>query len=308
MENNYANLIILTSPPASGKTFLIAKLNEELKSNSLLVISPLRALADECRLSWNNQILVQTPEEWLRKKHYFDCVIFDEFHLFFYWGDTFRSQMWEVFYEISYRAKMVILLTATFSEEIKKETSRFSCQFSSIHWIDFGNQVLKYEPRFYVKAPSKKWILEQAETKIKSHEVHLIFCQYRQEVMALEKKLVNKGFSCVSCIGGESRTMRTKLLSTPYPDFIISTTVLSHGVNLPAIRKIYLLYEVRNIDFWIQMVARGGRRGETYDVLALEKPYGLKWNFLTNFRKVAQLTLKQKISHFFSTFRDFTVR
>jgi ATP-dependent DNA helicase RecQ len=306
MENDYPNLLILTSPPASGKTFLIAKLNEEFKSKSLLVISPLRALADECKLSWRGEIKIQTPEEWLKKKETFDYVIFDEFHLFFYWGDSFRPLMWEVFYEVSYSAKMVILLTATMSEEIKKEIEFFSNHFSSIYWTNFGNQILKYEPKVYIKASSKKWILNQIELKIPNKHVHLVFCQYRQEVLALEKYLSQKGFSCISCIGGESRQMREKLITTPTPDFIISTTVLSHGVNLPKIRKIYFLYEVKNIDFWIQMVARGGRRGEDYEVLALEKPHGIKWSILTNFIKVVQLTLKHKISHFFSTFQDFT--
>ena len=49
MPTKSQDLIILTSPPASGKTYWISKLQEVEKSDQLLVISPLRALADECR-------------------------------------------------------------------------------------------------------------------------------------------------------------------------------------------------------------------------------------------------------------------
>ena len=82
MVNKSQYLIVLTSPPASGKTHWISKL-KEAKSDQLLVISPLRALADECREKWGDSIQVMTPEEWLGKKTFSETVIFDEFHLFF---------------------------------------------------------------------------------------------------------------------------------------------------------------------------------------------------------------------------------
>src|SRR5262245_1203823 len=109
-------LVLLTSPPASGKTFWISSLVEELKDHRILVISPLRALAYECREKWKDTVTVMTPEEWTGKKCRSEVVIFDEFHLYFYWGDTFRPHMWEVFFELSENAGLTILLTATFSE------------------------------------------------------------------------------------------------------------------------------------------------------------------------------------------------
>lgn len=76
-----SELLLLTSPPASGKTFWIRSFAETL-SDPILVISPLRALADECRKNWNEKIMVMTPEEWMKKKPFARVVIFDEFHLF----------------------------------------------------------------------------------------------------------------------------------------------------------------------------------------------------------------------------------
>ncbi len=296
MPTKSQDLIILTSPPASGKTYWISKLHEAQKTDQLLVISPLRALADECREKWGESILVMTPEEWLTKKTFASIVIFDEFHLFFYWGDSFRPQMWEVFFEISQYTSQTYLLTATLSDEMRDEITLFSSQFDNILWLDHGNQQLKFKPYRYIMAPTKKWLQTQIENEVKSSSVKLIFCQYRDEVLTYEKKLSNLGFTCLTCIGGESKFMAAKLKACPCPDYIISTTVLSHGVNLPHITKIYFLYKIKNLDFWIQMVARGGRRGEKYQVLALEKPYGLPWNSAHNLFQLFWLSIRCKLS------------
>lgn len=284
------DLIIVTSPPASGKTYWISVLAHSL--SSVLVISPLRALADECRRMWGEKIVVMTPEEWLGKKVMKDVVIFDEFHLFFYWGDTFRPLMWEVFFELSLHANLAVLLTATFSEVMRKEVELFSVHFSSINWIDCGNQRLKFGPQKYIKLPSKSWIRDLVLQTEKGSGVHLVFCEFRQEVLKWEEELKKKGFTCVSCIGGESKHMAKKLERLPRPDFIVATTVLSHGVNLPPISEIFFTYKIKNIDFWIQMTARGGRRGDPYVVYALEKPYTLEWKPVGNFFQLVKLQLK----------------
>jgi ATP-dependent DNA helicase RecQ len=296
MSKNSQELIILTSPPASGKTYWIYSLRKSFKTTSILVISPLRALADECRAKWGDDIQVMTPEEWLGKKKIADIVIFDEFHLFFYWGDSFRPLMWEMFFEVSQKSFLTFLLTATLNENMKGEILLFKTQFDSIYWVNNGNQKLMYKPFRYVQAPSRRWIQNQFECEQKNSDVKLIFCQYRQEVFALEKKLTSMGYSCVSCVGGEAKFMSQRLRDCPRPDFIISTTVLSHGVNLPAIKKIYFTYKVLNVDFWIQMVARGGRRGDRYQVFALEKPFELKWNKYLNFFIVLYFTIRQNFS------------
>ena len=240
--------------------------------------------------------MVMTPEEWMGKKVFPEIVIFDEFHLLFYWGDSFRPLMWEMFFEISERTKLTFLLTATLSESMREEVKEFTTQFDKIFWHDHGNQILKYTPTKYIVGPSKKWITDQIEAQPPDHDVKLIFCQYRQEVFEMEKRLMAQGFSCVTCVGGEAKFMPDKLKLNPSPDYIISTTVLSHGVNLPDIKKIYFLYQISNLDFWIQMVARGGRRGEDFEVIALEKPHDLAWNFWSNSWHVIILSLKQKIS------------
>jgi ATP-dependent DNA helicase RecQ len=288
-------LIVLTSPPASGKTFWISSLHSALNI-PLLVISPLRALADECKTTWGDSIKIVTPEEWMIQKNKNEVVIIDEFHLFFYWGDSFRPLLWEAFYELAINSRLVVLLTATLSKEMKSEIALYHSQFDSIHWCDFGNQKLKFTPDLYLKAPSRKWLLKTMENENANDGTKLVFCKYREEVFGLEKKLTEEGYNCITCVGGQSKMMALKLSQNPCPDFILSTTVLSHGVNLPSIRRIYFLYKVNNLDFWIQMVARGGRKGESFEVFAMEKPYQLKWNWWVNLIQVIFIGLRYKFS------------
>lgn len=237
-----------------------------------------------------------TPEEWMNHRTFFDVVIFDEFHLFFYWGDSFRPRMWEAFYGLSAAAELTVLLTATLFEKMQNEIRNFQCHFDSITWSDHGNRILKYHPTIYIKAPSRQWLMKQIEDESFQESVKLIFCQYRDEVFEMEKHLTRLGFSCLTCVGGESKFFRDKLMRCPRPDFIIATTVLSHGVNLPRIEKIFFLYKVNNMDFWIQMVARGGRRGESYMVYSLEKPHGIRWNWWQNLMHVLWLSFLKKMS------------
>jgi superfamily II DNA helicase RecQ len=291
MASILQELLVFTSPPASGKTTWIGELKKVYFPEQLLVISPLRALRDECVRRWENEVLVMTPEEWIRRPVVSEVVIFDEFHLHAYWGDTFRPLMWEVFFGVAADARVCILLTATFGEDIKSTVETFSCQFDRILWADHGNQTLRLKPKTYLKAPSRRWI-EELILCDRSAGTKLIFCRYRQQVFAVKKKLEQQGFRCISCVGGEARFMAPKLELLPEPDFIIATTVLSHGVNLPEIRKVYFLYALENLDFWIQMVARGGRKGSDFHVIGLEKPFVGEFYPVKNFFKVMFYSLR----------------
>lgn len=254
-------LLILTSPPASGKTFWIQSF-AELIPVPVLVISPLRALVDECRKNWGEKIIVMTPEEWMIKKISAEVVIFDEFHLLSYWGNTFRPLMWEVFESLSISSELVIGLTATLSEELQSEVELLSCGFENMFWVDQGNQSLKWKPSSYVQLT--KSFMEKCIFSLEQHGTSLIFCQYREEVALWEKKLMSAGFTVWACRGGEASEFGRRVATETPPQFIVATTVLSHGVNLPSIRRVFFFYPVRNKDFWIQMTARGGRRGEGF--------------------------------------------
>lgn len=289
------DLLILTSPPASGKTFWIQSFADSLQ-DSLLIISPLRALADECRKNWGDKISVMTPEEWMGKRITADIVIFDEFHLLSYWGSTFRPVMWEVFESLSVTSHLVIGLTATLSQELQNEMKFIHSGFERILWLDHGNQKLKWKPSSYLQLNKK--FLEKCVVSLRPQETSLIFCQYREEVTRWEKRLKSHGFSVWSCLGGEAADFSQRVEKESPPQFIVSTTVLSHGVNLPSIRRVFLLYPVRNMDFWIQMTARGGRRGESFQVFALEPPHGLKWSRSGNLLAIGKIFVELFLCNF----------
>ncbi len=85
--------------------------------------------------------------------------------------------------------------------------------------------------------------------------------------------LKSKEKSVLTCVGGESRDFVLQLNQEVQLDFIVATTVVSHGVNLPNIGKVYFTYNVENLDFYLQMLGRGGRSGESFEVHTLSTQY-----------------------------------
>lgn len=296
-------LLILTAPPATGKTYWISEFHQELDDPELLILSPLRALADECKEKWGDSPIVMTPDEWMSKKIYPKRIIVDEFHLNFYWGDTFRPLMWEVFFELAGCCELMVLLTATLNEEMQEVMNFFKSEFDEIIWCNLGNQILQNRPTRYLRLPNQE-LMKSALLHDRSPGVKLIFCQYREEVFQWEKILQEQGRVVLSCVGGEAAGFGGKLAEKKGLEFIVATTVLSHGVNLPSISKVYFLYKVENLDFWVQMVARGGRRGESYEVYALENPHGIIWNSWQNRLTVSLLRMKLGFIQFFESWDE----
>jgi superfamily II DNA or RNA helicase len=178
---------------------------------------------------------------------------------------------------------------------MKNEISLFESEFKTIWWIDQGNQKLKYRPQKYYKIPSLSFMEDLIFSSPQNRgNTSLIFCRYRREVYEWESKLISYGYHVLSCVGGGAREFSEKLQQSPDPDFIIATSVLSHGVNLPSLGKIFFTYQVKDLNFWIQMVARGGSKGDFYEVYSLERPFGLKWNIFFNFLAIQKLSLKIK--------------
>lgn len=291
----------MTSPPASGKTFWIESFADSTEKE-ILVISPLRALADECRIRWKEKIIVMTPEEWLLKKTFSEIVIFDEFHLLYYWGDTFRPVLWDVFITLSLEAELVIGLTATFSEEMQDEVILLGAEFENIFWQDFGNQKLKNLPEKYLSLT--KDAIGEFLLHLPVQGTTLVFCEFREEVLVWEKRLRDLGHIVWTCRGGEASAFGEKVRRESPPDFIVCTTVLSHGVNLPEIERVFLMYPVENKDFWIQMVARGGRKGEAFRVFALGPPHGLRWDRRNNLCQIGILRLRILFSIFMDQLQE----
>ena len=95
------------------------------------------------------------------------------------------------------------------------------------------------------------------------------------------------GLRSIGCVGGEVEIFLKELAErNEEVDCIFSTTTLSHGVNLPEIKKVFINYEVKNYDFWLQMIGRGGRRGSDYEIYTFDAFNLSKKELLKNRMKI----------------------
>ena len=92
----------------------------------------------------------------------------------------------------------------------------------------------------------------------------LIFCRFRREVDEWSEFCHRHKISFCGAVGGEVKAFQESLEKNSQPRLIASTETLSHGVNLPVRRWVFLNYAEKRERFWLQMSARGGRDGKGY--------------------------------------------
>jgi superfamily II DNA helicase RecQ len=319
---------LLTAPVAKGKTKTIIDFYNE-NFIKLVFISPLRALAAEVSLKFENQknvfwlgsdtsknlsredmcinflskkkaILITTVE--LLEDEFLELMslelepilfVFDEFHLFYTWGESFRPILFDKFLGVLNSDHPVIALSATINAKML-ELINVDLAYHHDFWInlDYGNQELFRAPaKINFFGSHDKKTLERAfvrELKIKeSCEIFLMFCSYRNEVFEKLDWAKRHGYRAIGCVGGEVDLFQNQLKENiDNIDCIFSTIALSHGVNLPEIKKVFINYKVSDYDFWLQMVGRGGRNGTAYEVYSFD---------------TFHLTKKDQIIKYFST-------
>tara|TARA_Y100001970_G_C14206859_1_gene844600 strand:+ start:939 stop:2009 length:1071 start_codon:yes stop_codon:yes gene_type:complete len=218
-------------------------------------------------------------------------IVLDEFHLFFYWGLDFRPVMWEVFMEASNSGFPILALSATFDQSlINFFISGFKkfLDFEKIIFINLGNQRLKNMPsRIFLFPPKKipffKNMLKRRlirTLRLKVNGIILVFCYRRNEVDVLVKELNALGFNVLGCKGGEVGSFLEQFYKVKDLHCICTTSALSHGVNLGTVRGVFFTYPVKNKDLWFQMVGRGGRTGEDFEVFGFNSFLGKQNSFL----------------------------
>lgn len=302
--------VVVVAATGAGKTSMLLDFftNEEM---SILYLSPLRALAEECffrvendvgarfTIRLNNQkshgkfledlkkgkkrFAVATVEsladgflEEIAKLKEKLVVVIDEIHLFFHWGNDFRPFLLEKYFEVKELRLRLLTLTATLSNDQKE------CYFlheklinENALIINLGNYELKTNPKkiHYFSPLQKKIIVKTFYRKLfhkKNQETIIVFVAFRNEVYEMTDRLVRLGFLALGCVSGEVDNFRNALKTCEQNqknvDVIVSTTCLSHGVNLPKLSSVFLFYPIQHRDFWIQMIGRAGRRGEEFEV------------------------------------------
>lgn len=260
---------LLIAPPAWGKTHLFQTWVQENASRFLL-ICPLRALASELKLSCP-QAWVVLPEElqnvdWegLSKKRPDLVVVWDEVHLVSEWGLSFRHAFMEAWYGFCVSGLAGVGLTATLTPSIQNflsETLRENHEHLLIG--DAGNFSFKHRPARWLWAP-RSWTEELLEVPLEGRT--LIFCQHRHEVDRWCTRLAEQNIRAWGCKGGETRGFSERLAQEAPPDVIVATSCLSHGVNLPELRRVVLLDKTAPDWMIHQMRTRAGRRGGPFEV------------------------------------------
>ena len=291
-----STFLLLTAPPAWGKTSLILGLHRRLSGKSVF-LSPLRALAGEFFKRAHDEglkpvilgargqvdavayarrqegLLVVTPEVlddrlWSVFEEQKPLFIVDEFHLFYLWGHGFRPLLWESLMRAANTGSSILALSATVGAETMAACRRdFAVAVDSSFHLDLGNRRFLHPPEAIV---FMGWSRRRALRLVIAHclakragDVFIVFCRYRHEVARLAALLVRLGIRAVGCVGGEVGSF-AKSLGEGGAEVIVATSCLGHGVNLPPARKVFITYRTDCRDMWLQMAARGGRRGEPF--------------------------------------------
>lgn len=261
----------------------------------LVFISPLRAIAEEVyqraqdhglKVQWkgnkappaNEKTFVVTTFESLNLAQFHPeqfLFVIDEFHLIYYWGRDFRPKLFETYYDLATMGASVVGLTATLGDEIRAQVFSDAINaFDESYFLDLGGGTLLFQPKFQfhfslIKGSSQLHLLALA-LSIKCLPT-VVFCSQRRNVSDIVSFFKRRGFSVVGCVGGEVEKFRAELAAKGQPQIIVATSVLGHGVNLKGIRLVCFLDRVSNPDFYLQMMARGGRDGRGFAVLGRQK-------------------------------------
>jgi ATP-dependent DNA helicase RecQ len=292
---------LLLAPPAWGKSHLVFNLAK--LGHTILYLAPLQAINAELaiksrtfgvraitvqsghplrgELGTSGSIIICGVEqfsvktlEWMEHQSKKLLIVLDELHLFLSWGESFRPRLLEIYQELLLSSIPVLALSATINSRLLGEIGR-DCALVDRDpiAINLGNMVL-------ANPPAKEWayhhtLRSQFDRRFHYHLLRgktstgttLYFCRYRQEVVRLVNYYRSYGLRIIGCVGGEGREFQRKIAAAPYQyDCIFATTALSHGVNLPLISDIFISYHVDNPAIYLQMVGRGGRRGESYNL------------------------------------------
>lgn len=303
------SIILFLAPTGWGKTQKIIEWHQQ-RQMPIVYLSPLRALCEEFRHRVKDEknvfsmdetfdfekivenkrsfLLISTFEKLGLQKLEFlistnALFILDEFHLIYLWGQTFRPLLFEMWMSLISANADVIAMTATLSKELRQQVQLdLHRNDEDIYLFDQGVNLLKQNPHQQFIYPARKWLQAELISALKkSHRTILLFVPYRSEVHGWLKWAERNGISAIGCVGGEANRFSSLVHEAKWK-LIVATSVISHGVNLPSVESIFISYEINDFEFWNQMVGRGGRRGD---------------NFNLHHMNIQNLSKKQRVKH-----------
>jgi hypothetical protein len=275
--------VLLTAPPAWGKTQLVLQLAAFYKKP--LYLCPLRAVVEELKAhlpsELQGKLTLMTPEEYIysKKNASFDLYIFDEAHLIWLWGESFREALLECWYELSLRSEPLLLLSGTLDVEglLQKPWGLEERIYLNSAWhVDLGNYTLLFPPaKTYLFPPLCIYVLKILFC-VEQVGATLLFVDQRSHVNRWVRWATYKKIPVLGCVGGEASAF-VSALGKSHPRLIVATSVLSHGVNLPALKRVVIYgHKEPSKELLLQMIGRGGRKRETYHLWIVKPGLTLK--------------------------------
>ncbi len=281
--------VLFLAPPGWGKTRMILEIKNSFEGR-IFFVSPLRALSEEFRKNFeedelyskskvNFKIYVNTVEKFLIDKSKFeismkDLLVIDEIHLFYLW-QNFREKLLSFREEVFPEFNKALCLSATMTKELKKRyLGEFFLNYENNIEIDLGNLKLKNLPQKHCRLYKNNFFISlMILTRLRKGRV-LIFVKYRREVQEYIQWAEQLGIKALGCVGGEAYQFTQQPLKEAM--FFVSTTVLSHGVNLPKIKTVIINYKLDSEIFFLQMISRAGRAGEEFQVYSMNDNLNFK--------------------------------
>lgn len=207
-------------------------------------------------------------------------IVLDEFHLYYQWGDDFRPIMWEKAMLCGNSGLPILGLSGTMAQTyLARWQEDFKEVCHPLTVLNLGNFALKFWPQKITIFPrasraafKRRWLAEVLAAQSRQRPfTFLYFCPYREEVDNWLDFCQRWHIKALGCVGGKVDQFMEHL-ALARPECIFSTIALGHGVNLPPLDQIYLGLSLPTAASWWQMVGRGGRRGENYQLFCLGLP------------------------------------
>jgi ATP-dependent DNA helicase RecQ len=202
------------------------------------------------------------------KKGKVSLFAIDEAHCISEWGHDFRPEYRKLKLlrdpKTGFPDVPIIALTATATERVRKDiVSQLGLTISpekGPYIASFNRKNLYYEVR------PKKETFSEITDYLKRHrgEAGIIYCQSRNSVESLTKKLNLAGFRALPYHAGLSDTERTRnqdMFIKDDVEIIVATIAFGMGIDKSNVRFVIHYDLPRNLESYYQETGRGGRDG-----------------------------------------------